>query len=435
MSLMRVHFGKLWQNRDFLKLWTGETISYIGSEVTLLALPLTAVLFLKANAIQMGILGAMDYLPFLFFALFIGIWVDKYRRRPILIMADLGRAFLLLLIPLLALIGALRMEYLLIITFLIGIFSVFFNLAYQSFLPSLVHREHLMEGNSKLAVSQSFSEIAGPGLAGLLIQIIAAPFVLLFDALSFLVSATSLWLIHTREPEPMMKQEQQDKEHLFKEMRAGFQITFGNKCLRAFAAEATHYNLFWQIIQTLFILYAIRDLHIAAGFIGIIFAIGSAGGLLGVFLTNYTARRFGVGYTIVGATMLGCIPPLVIPFVSGSGVTTLIVLSCAFFILGAGVTGCNVHVTSMRQAITPDHLLGRMNSIYRLITMGVIPAAALLGGLLGEWIGLRSTLLISTIALALDFLWILLSPIPRMYELPKTFDELQTIAEETPVSS
>jgi MFS family permease len=416
---MKSRFGALWHNPNFLKLWMGETVSYIGSQITVLVLPLTAILFLKVNSAQLGVLNAMDYMPFLLFSLVAGIWIDRHHRRPILIIANIGRAVLLIFIPLLAWFGHLRFEYLLAITFLVGIFNVFFSLAYQSFLPSVVNREELTEGNSKLALSLSLSEVIGPGLGGLLLQIIAAPFALLVDACSFLISAFNLLLIHVHEPEPVHTRGMQNVWH---DMKAGFKITFGNASLRAFAGEAAHYNLFWQMFLTVFLLYAIRILHISVLFLGILFALGSVGGLIGVLLTNYTARRFGVGPTITVAAMIGCMPPLLIPFIHGQGILQTSLLATAFLLTGAGVTGCNVHVISVRQALTPERFLGRMNSIYRLLTYGVIPIAALLSGFLGQWIGLHNTLLISTCGLALDFLWLLLSPIPRLRTLAFSID-------------
>src|SRR5689334_4573513 len=197
---MRLKFVGLWRHADFMKLWSGETISLFGSQVTALALPLTAVLVLKASPAEMGILGAVEFAPFLLLSLFAGVWVDRLRRRPIMILADLGRALLVFSIPAMFWLGQLRMEYLYLVGLLTGVLTVFFDVAYQSYLPSLVEREQLVEGNSKLEVSRSVAQIAGPGLAGALVQTISAPVAMLVDGLSFLASTFFLGLI--RKPEP-----------------------------------------------------------------------------------------------------------------------------------------------------------------------------------------------------------------------------------------
>ncbi|HYO49564.1 MAG TPA: MFS transporter, partial [Chloroflexia bacterium] len=199
----KVRFDGLWRHPDFLKFWAGETVSLFGTQITLLALPLTAVLLLNATPSQMGLLTAIEFVPFLFITLFAGVWSDRKRRRPVLVASNLGRGILLASVPAAALMGWLTIEYLFLVVFLFGIVGVFFEVAYQSFLPSLVEREELVEGNSKLFASASAAEIGGPGLAGLLVGVITAPFALVLDAVSFLVSGGTLWLIRKPEPEPV----------------------------------------------------------------------------------------------------------------------------------------------------------------------------------------------------------------------------------------
>src|ERR1051326_7208390 len=280
-NFLPMHFGELWHHADFLKLWTGETISLFGSQITLLALPLTAISVLHATTFQVGLLNAAGFAPFLFLTLFAGVWIDHHHRRPILLVSNIGRAFLLGLIPLLAFMGWLRIEELYVIALLAGCFTVFFYLAFQAFFPTLVQQDHLVEGNSKLSASQSMAEIGGPGIAGILVQFVGAPFAILVDALSFCIAGFSIMLLRTPEPPsttPMNRHKQ------LREIGEGFRITFRNRYLLAFAGEAATYNLFWQMILAVFVLYAVRNLHLSPGILGLLFAVGSIGALLGAVL-------------------------------------------------------------------------------------------------------------------------------------------------------
>lgn len=407
-------FGKLWRHGDFLKLWSGETVSLFGSHVATLALPLTAVLTLQATPTQMGLLGTARFAPFLLLTLLAGVWVDRRRRRPVLIATNLGRAVLVGLIPLLAWLDLLRIGYLYGIVFLVGVLSVFFDLAYQSYLPSLVEREHLVEANTKLQASASAAEIGGPGLAGILVEWFAAPLALSLDALSFLVSAVSLSFI--RKPEPVSGPPARQR-HLLDEIQEGLQVTFGNAYLRAIAGEAATYNLFWQVLETIFVLYATRELGVGAGMLGVIIAAGSVGALLGSILAGYAGERLGTGGAILGAMGLACTAPLLIPLVGTASVPGLLLLILSHFLGGIGVAMSNVHVVSLRQTITPDRLLGRMNASYRMVIYGTLPLGALLGGTMGELVGLRPTLLLGALGMFSAPAWVLFSPVPRLRQL------------------
>ena len=409
-------FGELWHNRDFLKLWAGETISMTGSQVTTLALPLTAVVLLKATSFQVGLLNTALTVPFLFLTLFAGVWIEHKRRRPVLIATNLGRALLLGCIPMLALTGWLRIEYLYVIALLVGCCTVFFYLAYQVFLPTLLPTKQLVEGNSKLSASESITEVVGPGIAGQLIQLMTAPIAIAVDAFSFLIAAGSLALMHTHESvEPASPT---TLRRVFPDIGEGFRITFTNKYLRAFAGEAATYNMFWQMILTIFLLYAVRELHFSAGTIGFLFAVGSVGALLGALLTGRIARWVGVGPTIVATAILSDIALLILPFIGRSTPQAGFFLALAFFVQGIGLTGCNIHVDSIRQAIIPRSLQGRANASYRLLVSGALPLGSLLGGTLGAWLGLQLTLVVSALGLLSTALWIIFSPIPGLRALP-----------------
>ncbi len=290
-------------------------------------------------------------------------------------------------------------------------------------MPRLVEQDQLVEGNSKLSLSSSIAELGGPGLAGILVQAITAPFAILVDAFSFLFSAMHLFLIHKPEP---TRPPLQEKIHIFHEIREGIHITVKSRYLRAFAGEAAMYNLFWQIIQVVLVLYAIRQLHLSSLLIGLIFAVGSVGGLLSALFTEQLAHRFGVGKTMIAAQMLSDSVTFLIPLTAilGSKTGAIVCMVLAFFFRGAGNTACNVHVNSVRQTITPDALRGRTNAVYRLLVSGVVAIGALTGGVVGEQLGLPLTLLIGALGVSFSWIWLLCSPLRKLRQLPTEVNEL-----------
>ncbi len=259
------------RNPDFIKLWIGQSISLIGSQVTLLALPIAAAVTLSATPLQMGILSAVGSVPALLFGLLAGVWVDRNKRRPILIGADIGRALVLGVIPISALLGMLRVEVLYVVGFLAGTFGLFFNVAYRSYLPGLVGRQQLVKANSQLELSNSVAEIIGPGVAGGLVQLIGAPLAIAVDAFSFLVSAISIGSIRTQEP---TIQPAEEGTNLGKEIKEGLHLVFGEQRLRALAGCIGSLSLFNAIIEAVQILYLTRQLGLNAGWLGVIFAGG-----------------------------------------------------------------------------------------------------------------------------------------------------------------
>jgi len=410
---MRKKLSKgLWRNRDFKMLWAGETISLFGSHVTFLALPLMAVLVLDATPTQMGYLGAAHYLPFLLVTLFAGVWVDRHRRRPILIVSNLGRALLIGLIPLLAFSGKLTMGHLYVVVFLVGILTVFFDLAYNAYVPALVSRPHLIEANSKLQASESAAELGGPGLAGILVELVNAPFALLLDALSFLASAASLILIRGPEPNPVTP----PRLSLIDEIKEGLRITFDNAYLRPIVAEAATFNLFWTVIETVFVIFATRELDMGPGLLGIIISAGSLGALSGALIAQPAAARWGIGPTILGAMVAACSAFLLVPITPRGLIVPALLL--VYFVVGLGSAVSNIHVISLRQTLTPDHLLGRMTAGYRMVIFGAFPVGALLGGFLGEQIGTSATLTVGALGLLMSLSWVIFSPVRMLRQLP-----------------
>jgi MFS family permease len=408
--------SSLWRHRDFLKLWSGETISLFGTQVTVLALPLVAVLTLGVGAQELGLLNAARFAPFILITLLAGAWVDRRRRRPVLVSTNIGRAFLVALVPAAALADVLRIELLYLVGFLAGVLTVFFDVAYQSYLPSLIGRSQLTAGNSRLEASRSAAEVGGPGVGGVLVQVVGAPYALLVDAVSFLVSGLMLSSIEREEPS---SSRDAAAPPAWSAIRDGFRFTFSNRYLRPIAGEAATFNLFEQTIMTVFVIYAVRELELSAGLLGLIISVGAAGAFLGAVAAPYPARRYGVGPAIVGSMIVACAVPLALPAIDGRAATVVPLFALVFFLWGLAIAVSNVHVVSLRQAVTPDHLLGRMNASYRFFTYGAIPIGALLGGFLGEAIGVRATLLAGALGLLLALLWIALSSVPRLRELPE----------------
>lgn len=414
----------LLNDREFLKLWAGQAVSELGSTVTRDALPLLALLVLGATPFEMGVLAALGGLPVLLFGVAAGVWVDRLRRRPLMIAADLGRAVLLALIPLAALLGLLRIELLYGIVILAGLLGVFFSTAYRAYLPVLVQRAHLVEGNSKLSMSDSVAEIGGSGLAGVLVQTIGAPFAMLLDALTFLVSAVSLALIRRPEPPPIPPAV---GTSFGSEALEGLRATAGQPALRALAGAAAIQSFLGNFFAPLYGLYAIRELGLGPAALGLTIALGGVSSLAGALLAERALRRFGLGSTLIGTLGLSTLTALLIPLAgfftphpaeSGFFSVGLIFLGTAQLLGDALRTIYSIHAISLRQSITPDRLLGRVNASLQLMEEGIAPLGALVGGILGGVLGVQNALFIASLGGILSCLWIAASPIRAMRNLP-----------------
>lgn len=398
----------LWRNADFVKLWSGQTISNFGSGITGIALPLTAVLVLSASTGQMGVLSALDGLAVLVFGLLAGVWVDRLRRRPILIAADIGRALLLGSIPLAALLGVLRLGQIYIVAALTGVLTVFFNVADESYLPSLIPTEQLVEANSRLAMSDSLAEIGGPAVAGPLIQITGAPLAIMFDAFSFLVSALSFGLIGKHESYIRPAAQRQS---MLRESFEGMQAVWRNRMLRALAISGALFSFFGNFIGTLYILYIVRELHISSLFIGLFVATGGVSALVGTFIAQRVIRHIGIGVAAGSMLAFYGLTGVLIPLAHGPLWLAITMLFASQLIGDFSVSIYLIAEVSLRQAIIPPNLLGRVNASMQLVTQGSAPISAIFAGILGTVIGLRPTLAIGVTGVIAAGLWLLLSPV------------------------
>jgi MFS family permease len=420
MARMLIKLNGLWREPDFLKLWTGQTISKFGSYISGVALPLTALLVLAATPVQMGILVALEGAPVLLVGLFAGVWVDRLRRRPILIACDLGRALLLGSIPLAAALGVLRMEQLYLVAALAGIFTVFFDIANQSYLPALVERERLVEANSKLGSSDSLAEISGPALGGGLVQVLTAPFAIVIDALSFLGSALCVGAI--RKPEaPSAPLE--ERQNVWREIVEGMGLVTRQPVLRALMGGMCTFEFFGGFFGTLYTLYAVRDLHMPPALVGALVGLGGVGALLGSFVVGWVVRRLGVGRALIGAMLFAATLQLLIPLARGPLALAVLMMAIPQVVGDIGWAVFLIGEVSLRQSVIPDRLLGRANASMQFFTRGVSPLGALLGGALGALIGARFALLIAVCGILLGSLWLIFSPIRGLREHPAPAEE------------
>jgi MFS family permease len=397
--------GGLWRHPDFLHLWSAQTLSQFGSQISQLALPLAAILVLDASAFEVAALGTVEFLPFMLFALPAGVWVDRLRRKPILVFADFGRALLLGSIPLAYAFDALTIWQLYVVGFLTGVCTVFFDVAYQSYLPSLVDRSSLVEGNSKLEISRSAAQLAGPGLAGALIGAITAPYAILLDAISFVGSAVLVFRIDRPEdvPEPTAK------PSMRREIVEGLRYLLGHWYQRPVAISVAISNFFNTLAFSIFLVYLVRELELSAEVIGLMLAVSNVGWLAAAVAASRLSNRIGIGKVLVGSAFLFGPSLMLIPAAPQSQPIPFIVAGLILATFGGILF--NVTGISFLQAIVPERMLGRANATRRFIVWGVIPLGSLTGGLLASQIGLRETLWVGAIGGSLSFLPLLLSPV------------------------
>lgn len=410
-AISNSRFTGLWRNPDFMKFWVGQTISVIGSGITGLALPIIAAMTLNATPEQMGVLTALGQIAYLLISLPAGAWIDRTRRRPVMILSDIGRALCLIAIPLISVANLMRIEVLYVIAFIQSILTVLFELAYVAYLPVLASREHIIEANSKLETSRSGAQIAGPAIAGSLIELIGAPLAIIVDGFSFLLSAIALMLVRTQEPEP---ENTGEKRSMLSDIAEGIRIVSGHPLLRILTIGAALFNFFATIGNPILFLFLIDDLHLEPSSIGLIFTIAGPGTLLGALMARRISERFGLGPAIAGSGLIGALGWLLLPLAQPPAVLSIAMIALGEAILGASIMVFNINVLSLRQSITPDRLLGRVAATQRTLVLGIMPIASILGGFLGGAIGLRPTLFISVIGSMLPGILILITPVIRL---------------------
>jgi MFS family permease len=410
----RSRWGVLWTHADFMMFWAGETVSLFGTQVTSLALPLTAIIVLHATPGQLGVIRFLQTVPFLLLALLIGAWVDRRRKRPVMIGSNAARFVLVGLVPILAVAGALGMPILYLLAFGIGVATVFFDVCWMSYVPSLVGKDQLAEANSKVSTSYAAADVSGPALGGVLVQLLGAPKAMAADALSYLVSIGTLLAIKTEEPAP----ERPAERHLLAEIREGLQLVLGNRYVRATTAQGGLWNFCYIMTDTIFLLYAIRELHFTPSLIGLVIGVGMTGGIVGSALASSFSRRFRYGPTIMIACGFGTLPSFLIPAAQGSRPLLAVLFMVAYFPIRFGAVTANVLMITLRQTVTPARLLGRMNAAARTVLYTGGSLGAITAGLLGSTIGLRNTLWVAAVGFALTLIPLLLSPIPTLRELP-----------------
>jgi MFS family permease len=411
---MRVRFTGLWRHPDFLKLWAGQTISQFGSLISRFALPLVAVLTLDASPAQVAALQIAEIAPGLLVGLFAGACVDRLRRRPIMLWADVGRALLLFSIPAAALVGVLGVEQLYAVAILIGALTTFFDVAYHSYLPALVSRHALLEGNSKLQASAAVVEVGSFGIAGALVQLLTAPLAILVDAVSFVLSAVSLASIRASEPEPAPPEARQNT---WLEIGEGFRFVLASPLLRPLVGVKATRDCFLYVWVSMLMLFLTRDLQLPPLLLGALFALGGISSLWGALATEQIVRRWGVGRALVMGLFLSCISLLFVPLAAGPLVLIVALVGAQQLFDGPAMV-YEINEASLIQGSTPDRILGRVTASLRVVGWCAMLVGLLVGGLLGEAIGPREAMLVGALGTLPAVVWLGCSPVRTLREIP-----------------
>jgi len=415
--------GNLWHHRDFLKFWAGDTITQFTGQISGLAIPTVAIVTLQVTRFQYGVLSALSFIAFPTLGLFVGVWMDRMRRRPVMILMNLIQVATLASIPtafvLGALVGAFGLYQLCVVSLIMGTTTLFYDVAYQSYLPSLVNKEDVVEGNQKLQTSASAAQVIGPIIASETMELIGQAMSVITDAFGTLVAA--FMLVFIRKPEPKPEPSSADRQrHFFAEMKEGIKVVTGNKLLWTQAGCTGTSNLGTSIFAVAMLLYAYRVLGISPGIIGVAFFIGAVGFLVGVLISSAVTQRLGLGKTIA-LSIAGNFGALIALLANGS--LAVFILGAAFFVSYLGIPIYNINQVSLRQIITPNRLQGRMNATMRTIVWGTIPAGSLLGGIFCTTFGIIPTLIIGPIIAGGAALWIVLGPIFRLSKQPEPVND------------
>ncbi|MDQ3413290.1 MAG: MFS transporter [Chloroflexota bacterium] len=410
----------LWRHPDFVRLWAAASISTFGSLITRTAVPFTAILVLDANAFDLGLLRVAELLPGFLLGLVAGAWIDRVRRRPVMIGADLLRAVLLLTIPLAAVVNLLGLWQLAIVAALTSVLSILFDVAYQSYLPSLVSRAELVEGNSKLTAANAVAEVAAFSAGGWLVQLITAPFAILVDALTFLVSALFIRRIEAPEPPPPPVAAE---TKIVTEIGEGLRVIWINPTLRALAGSNAMISAGYGIGGTVFLLYVNQEIGFGAGVLGMVFAVGGVSALAGAGAASRLAH-LALGPLMIATLVVWAGGQALVPLATTVSLLSIIFLVLQQVITDSAATVYDINQVSLRQAITPDRLLGRVNATVRVLEVGVTLVATVAAGLLAEIVGLRFMLVVEVVILALAGLWLYVSPVRQLRATPALPDPI-----------
>jgi predicted MFS family arabinose efflux permease len=407
----------LWSNPAFRHLWIAESISQVGAQISPIAIPLLAALTLGATPFQMGLLSAATGIPVLLFGFIAGAWVDRLRRKPIMLATDIGRALTLLVIPVAALLDLLSIPLLVVVSFVTGAQSVLFNAAYVSILPSLVRRDQLADANGKLYASMSVAQVAGPALAGSLVGLLSAPVVIVFNAVTYIGSGA---FINGIPNEERPKRSGTGRSHILREVSDGFMALFGSPVLRAISLSSATINLAGWIFLAVYVLYMTDALKLSASGVGLVFAAGGVGSLIGSILSGRLGQRFGVGRTMVWAAILFGVFGLAVPVAILVPSVALPLVVLAESMQWMTLIVFNVLAISLRQTLTPDHLLGRVAASSQVLSQGMVPIGSLIGGTIGSLFGVQAALLTGVAGMFLAAGWIIWSPVRDIVTLEPT---------------
>jgi MFS family permease len=401
----------LLRNRDFRHLWAADLVSQIGTGITALAVPLLAVSVLDATSFEVALLRFGQTIAFLLIGLQVGVWCDRLRCRPLLILADIGRATALLSIPTTAAVGTLTLWQLYAVVLITGTLTVIFDIAHPSYVPRLINHDHLVEANTKLQLNRSAVAIVAPTLGGGLVQWLSAPVALLVDACTYLWSA--LWLRGIRAPES--KPAASDNRRMWPEVREGLGVVFHHPVLRAISCHGATFSFFQSAHTAVAVVFLVRDLHLSPALIGLLGSTGLLGAISAALLTGRLAARIGEARLVwTGGVVCGIAFPLFPLTTPGWGLACYVV---ATYVTSFGIICLSVLTLSYRQVVCPPHLLGRVNATSTVLIWGAIPFGSLLGGGVASALGVRGALAVAATGVLLSSLWLVLSPLRGMRDL------------------
>ncbi|MGC5030971.1 MFS transporter [Micromonospora sp. DT229] len=407
--------GGLWRHADFRRYWLSQTVSRTGTNVAELVLPLAAITMFDASAQQLGWINSAAFAPYLLISLWAGVWIDRRRKRSLLVTAEIGRVLALAAIPALALAGLLQVNMLIVVAFLLGVCAVLFDVSGSAYLPSLVGRDQLLDGNSKLQASIVVTNSGGPALGGVLVQVLAAPVVLAMSAVASLVSLGALAGIRQTEQAPANPE---GRRRTLAEIGEALRFIARDRYLRFLTVRSGVNNLFFIARNTLLPLFVLQVLDLGSAVLGLILGVGAIGALIGAGLAKRLADRLGPGRVIAVGYGVASVVQILLPAAGGPPVVALAILLPMFFVSGMFMTVGNTNVATLQQMLIPRRQLGRVIAGMRTVTWGSMPIGALLGGTLGTLIGIRETLILTAVGFCLSALWIALSPIAKLREMP-----------------